>query len=1236
LSLSLFDSLVLGGVIELAGGENGVTSTNPMCPGAVFKVDPDSWDLGDPQPTTDFVATLATDGERPFGTRTSDRTPEITVNINAPDYLTLAGAEELLLSTLEQQQWTMVWTPRLSASQITAGQVSLPVVYDCFRAQPSKKKWGGPTGYNNESGTGPWSTIVIKFEALPYGRSDTKTQLAFTSPVAAQNAPAPPPAPVVLDNFATINSPQVVQSQTCIVGPYTAYWDPANPPYSTPDGANSPLIYPRTFTTPVNLTGQTALKHWLGLGSRYYFNHQPRGRSKVTVSYTLTDTAGNTLSWTAMTPPLPVSQNPQSPSWSLVSVRIPQTNPLFNMAQVVSYEMTIFNRGPSQLRPKGELRWLCATLDQLTAYPSTVIAGVPSNRGTLYHVNGVPGTHYAPVSIVAQSPPTAGSATVLTTVGAGFYTVPPSTLYVGVDATGGGGPGATMTTAGVGGGGSGAGMAGELQLPGSAAGVVIPYQIGAGGTAGVVPAAGQPTSFGPVPGQSLVVTAPGGLAAATNSATGALGGTATGNSIEYPGGQGRTASGGLGGGGGSSAGTAAAGNTPAGTSVTDYTSSGSFVIPSGAGPVTLGLWGAGGGGAGGPYGGAGGGGEYIQVTLTLTAGTYPFTIGGGGSGGSSGGNGNNGGATTITIGSVTYTANGGMGGQSGNFFYGGGDGGDGGSGSGSPGEQPGGDGGDGYPYSGGGGSSAAPGSAGNSGSTYGQAGVAPTGGGNGGAGQGTGSGNGQAGQGPGGGGGGATSSGHSGGAGAGGQLSVTYSGAGAPTSSGATAPAGGGNGGAGGATAGTTGSGGSQPGGGGGGGNSSGGTELGGNGGNGQVTVIPYGNAAFTTLLLHRPGLQSPVNLNPLIPLNGVAPGTTEFPVQAIQQGATTWGFEDGTTDSWTATLAAVANSVAWANSGSHSLLITASGSSGAWGATSPAGTSGLPVAPGQQVMVSATVENPNASTTLNQVEIGISWYTASGSPISTTTSAARAVAANGGVATLTLSAQAPATAAFAAATILDNETVAASVKMAIDDITIGPAVNARFDGTYTGMLVAASWNNPSAARTLQLTVNQYEAAGGTKWSTSTTAISVTPNLLPNGTPFVNLGNITLPGKAIPADNLAAYFTCVITDSNGSDEFWDLILIDNNGQTLIIAEPAGAGYVTYYVDEPDSKYDMGGVYGSQSGRPQAISVTDAIQAWSGGPLTLQPGDNTLLAYSLAGAPSISVELFTRWFHQRLE
>ena len=1068
MSASLYDSLVLGGVIELAGGPGGVVSVNPMCPGAAFTLDPTAWDLGDPQPTTDYVATLVVDGSRPFGDRTDDRTAQITVFIKAPDFLTLAGAEELLLSTLDAQptgQFTMTWTPRMTQAQINAGQLPLPVVFDCFRAKPSKKKWGGPTGF----GDTPVSQIEITFEALPYGRSDTQQQLAFASPVAALNAPAPPAAPVTLDNFSTINSTQFSQSTTAVIGPKSGYWDPAA--FGFPDGAGQPLAYSNSFSAPVNMTGMTALKLWVGLGSRYYFNHHPRGRTKTSVTYTLTDTAGQQLSWTTLTDFLAVSQNPTSPAFTPISVRIPQTNPAFNMASVASYELVMTNRGASQLLPGGEFRWVAVTLDALTAYPSTTIAAA-TTRGTVYDVHGVAGTHRAPVSITANAPPTAGTATVVTATGAGTYTSPGGALYVGATVTGGGGPGATMTVAGIGGGGGGAEEAAEPQLPGSSAGVVIPYTVGAGGGPGT---AGQASSFGPVPGQTLVVTANGGLAAVANSPTGALGGSGSTNTQHYPGGPGRTATGGLGGGGGSSAGTAAPGNTPVGTSSTTYTSSSSFTIPSGGAQVTLGLTGAGGGGGGGWNGAAGGGGGYLPVSVFLPAGTYPFTIGAAGSAGSSGSNGSNGGSTTITIGSVTYTAHGGQGGAGSDWYGSGGGSG----GLGSAGEEPGGSGGDGYPYCGGGGSSAGPGQAGNAGSNgYATPGVAPTGGGNGGAGAANNSSNGSAGSVPGGGGGGARATGHSGGAGAGGQLVVAYSTSGAPTSSGATAPGGGGAGGAGGATAGTAGSAGSQPGGGGGGGNSSGATEAGGFGGNGQITITPYQYGAFATLLLHRPGLLAPPSLNPLVVIGGV-PGATEYPVASLVSG-----------------------------------------------------------------------------------------------------------------------------------------------------------VNAQFNGTYTVLLAFSSFNTPSAARTISVTVNQYEASGGTKWSTTTTSLTITPNSqVING--LVVAGNLTLPYKAVPKDNSQCYYTVQVTDSNTSDAVYDVLFLDNNGQTALINEGT-SGYKTYGIDEPDSKYDLGLHWGSQSDRTQAISVSDALAALGGGPLTLEPGDNKLLAWSLAGTPSLAVSLFPRWFHQRLE
>ena len=166
------------------------------------------------------------------------------------------------------------------------------------------------------------------------------------------------------------------------------------------------------------------------------------------------------------------------------------------------------------------------------------------------------------------------------------------------------------------------------------------------------------------------------------------------------------------------------------------------------------------------------------------------------------------------------------------------------------------------------------------------------------------------------------------------------------------------------------------------------------------------------------------------------------------------------------------------------------------------------------------------------------------------------------------------------------------------------------------------------------MTVNQYEAVSGTKWSTTTSSLTFTPNTqVTNG--LVVAGNLTLPYKAVPKDNTQCYYTVQVTDSNTSDTVYDCMFIDNNGQTVLINE-SGSGYKTYGIDEPDSKFDLGLHWGSQTDRTQAISVSDAAGALSGGPLTLEPGDNKLFAWSLAGPPNLAVSCFPRWFQQRLE
>jgi hypothetical protein len=849
------DSLVLSNAIELIGAEGGVPSTIPACAGAVFLLaDDGSYDLGAPQPTTDFVASLILDGERPFGRRSSDRTITLPVKITAPggDRKILAAAREVLEQAVDQDSYTLTWTRDPGTG------TRLPLVLDCFRGQPSKPAYNP---LNEQQGV-MWVTLTIP--ALPYGRSDVQYTPAFTGAVPQTPTPPPPPAPVVLDNYSTISGPQFSQSTQCTIGPFTAVWDPDS--FGDPGGQNNQLTYSSKFPAPLNLTSMTSLQFWLGLGSRWYPYLEYPGRIHGTaVSVTLTDTSGTTISMSRGNLKLPVTPVAQAPVFTRISIPFPAASATFLYGSVASYTMTITNR---QDRGIPRFQWVTAYIDALTAYPSTQTAS-PVTRGSLYTLYGLLGTARSAASLSFQQPPSAGTPTTITATGLGNYTVPAGTAYLKVEVIGGGGAGATETTTGVGGGGGGAEYAREDVFP-AAAGQSIPYNVGTGGTPGASPVDGAATTFGPGPSGTLVVQANGGKSAAQNSIGGGAGGSGSANSVRYPGGAGRTASGSVGGGGGGSGGSGSPGQTPMGTAADVFTTAGvnTWTAPAGVTQVYAECWGSGGSGATGSAstnGGGGGGGEYAAAFLNVTPGTlYTFGVGTGGSAVSgSAVNGNAGTDTVFTGDNGTITAHGGAAGQS----RASGGGGAGGSTSTASVHFSGGAGGSAYPYSGGGGSSAGPATTGNAGNGYGSPGAAPADGGAGGAGSGTGSGTGTAGSAPGGGGGGTSTSSASG-AGAAGKVRLTYPG-GAPTSNGAAAVTGGGAGGAGGGSAGTPGTAGSQPGGGGGGADSGGTTQAGGAGGAGRLKITPFASQPFKNLIVHRPPLGAVKTFQPLVSVGG-------------------------------------------------------------------------------------------------------------------------------------------------------------------------------------------------------------------------------------------------------------------------------------------------------------------------------------------------------------------------------
>ena len=109
---------------------------------------------------------------------------------------------------------------------------------------------------------------------------------------------------------------------------------------------------------------------------------------------------------------------------------------------------------------------------------------------------------------------------------------------------------------------------------------------------------------------------------------------------------------------------------------------------------------------------------------------------------------------------------------------------------------------------------------------------------------------------------------------------------------------------------------------------------------------------------------------------------------------------------------------------------------------------------------------------------------------------------------------------------------------------------NARFAGTYSVILAASSVNAPTVTRNINVTITQYEYAGGPSVAVVVGAPAGV-DIIPTGTVSNNLfvlGEVTLPLKDLPADNVSAYYTVKIADSNTADRFMDACSSTSRGR----------------------------------------------------------------------------------------
>jgi len=132
------------------------------------------------------------------------------------------------------------------------------------------------------------------------------------------------------------------------------------------------------------------------------------------------------------------------------------------------------------------------------------------------------------------------------------------------------------------------------------------------------------------------------------------------------------------------------------------------------------------------------------------------------------------------------------------------------------------------------------------------------------------------------------------------------------------------------------------------------------------------------------------------------APGANSIP-----RGPSSWSWEDGTVDSWTATNGAVTNSTVsvtgWPTAGTHSLLLTCNGG-GAPSAQSPTGLNAVATQPGDIVDLFIDLYCPAAEANLY---VAINWVDDTGTLLSSATSSTTSFSA-GQIATLNVSGTAP------------------------------------------------------------------------------------------------------------------------------------------------------------------------------------------------------------------------------------
>lgn len=158
-------------------------------------------DMGAPAPDTQTVSRVLLDGDVVSGVRSGNR--EVTLKLAIGGRAVPVSAQQAavirtaLFRTVDQQQWTMQWTP---------GPGMSAVLFDCYRGTMSRA-WQ----YLDDADVVDFVTLSIP--ALPFTRDATATMLtppavATTPTVIDSMEPGGPTAPAYMAEVASLTDPQ--------------------------------------------------------------------------------------------------------------------------------------------------------------------------------------------------------------------------------------------------------------------------------------------------------------------------------------------------------------------------------------------------------------------------------------------------------------------------------------------------------------------------------------------------------------------------------------------------------------------------------------------------------------------------------------------------------------------------------------------------------------------------------------------------------------------------------------------------------------------------------------------------------------------------------------------------------------------------------------------------------------------------------------------------------------------